>query len=238
MQSKLVKADERGHAEHGWLNTWHSFSFANFYDPSKVHFGALRVLNDDEIGAGMGFGMRPHDNLEIITLVQTGELRHSDSMGHTSVIKPGEVQVMSAGTGIFHSEHNNLKDEKLHLFQIWVIPQVRNVKPRYDQRVFEAEDRKNKLQVIVSPEGSNEGIWIYQNAWFSLADLEAGNDLAYASKRKGNGTYLFVIEGSVEAADKTLQGRDALELTDFDTCNIYAATNARLLLMDVPMEME
>jgi redox-sensitive bicupin YhaK (pirin superfamily) len=237
MKTILHPASQRGHANHGWLNAKHSFSFGQWYEPSRIHFGALRVLNDDEVASAMGFGKHPHDNMEIITLVQEGALEHKDSMGNGSIMKPNDVQVMSAGTGVFHSEINPSIDEAVKLFQIWVIPDKTNVAPRYEQRTFDAEGRKNKWQQIIKPDThtQEEGIFIHQQAWFSLSDLDSGHDITYTQKKTENGVYLFVISGSVEIDGNKLGHRDAIGITDFEQIYIKATINARILAIDVPM---
>lgn len=232
----VYKADSRGHASHGWLDAWHSFSFAGYYDPDRVHFGALRVLNDDTIAPGMGFGMHPHDNMEIVTIPMAGDLEHKDSMGNTGVINHGEIQVMSAGTGIYHSEYNKNKDKELKLFQIWIFPNKKNVEPRYDQRKLNLADRKNKLQQIVSPDKNGESAWIHQDAWFHMTSLDAGRSVTYRLKKKGDGVYCFVVEGNVNINGQELSRRDALGLKDIDTFEIEAGSgNAEVLLIEVPM---
>ncbi len=237
MKKIIHKATERGHANHGWLNAKHSFSFASWYNPDKVHFGALRVLNDDEVAQGMGFGKHPHDNMEIITLVQEGMLAHSDNMGNGSIMKPNDVQVMSAGKGVVHSEMNPDKNNAVKLFQIWVIPNKRDVTPRYDQRTFEPALRKNKWQEIIKPDTQQDGdaIFIHQQAWFNLADLDENKEIVYTNKLKGNGAYLFVIEGEIEVSGDRLSSRDAIGITDYENITIKANTNARILVMDLPM---
>ena len=236
MKTVFHSADTRGHADHGWLNANHSFSFASWYNPERVHCGALRVLNDDTIAPSMGFGKHPHDNMEIITIPMEGLLRHQDSMGNSSVINPGEVQVMSAGTGVEHSEFNVDKENKLKLFQIWVFPKKKGVAPRYDQKAFKPEGRKNQWQQIVSPNPDDEGTWIHQDAWFHLADLDAGKSLDYKLRKPGNGMYLLLIEGEANVAGQKLARRDALGVWETDTINVTAGQNSKLLLMEVPME--
>lgn len=237
MKTLIHKAENRGHANHGWLNAKHSFSFANWYDPSKIHFGALRVLNDDEVAQGMGFGKHPHDNMEIITLVQEGSLEHKDSMGNGSIMKPNDVQVMSAGTGVFHSEMNPDKNNPVKLFQIWVFPDKGNVTPRYYQKTFLPEDRKNKWQEIIKPDTQQEGdaIFIHQQAWFNLTDMDANNEMIYTNKKIANGAYVFVIDGEVEVNGEKLERRDAMGITEYTNFNIKALSNARILVMDLPM---
>lgn len=236
MKTVFHSADSRGHADHGWLNAHHSFSFAQWYNPERVHFGALRVLNDDIVSPKMGFGKHPHDNMEIITIPMEGILRHQDSMGNSSEILPGEVQVMSAGTGIQHSEFNVDAQNALKLFQIWVFPREKGVKPRYDQKSFSPEGRHNQWQQIVSPNPDDEGTWIHQDAWFHLADLDAGNSLDYTVRKPGNGIYILLIDGEATAAGQSLGHRDAVGVTETDNVTIAATTNAKVLLMEVPME--
>jgi redox-sensitive bicupin YhaK (pirin superfamily) len=235
MKTVLHKADTRGHAEHGWLNAYHSFSFAGYHDPARVHFGVLRVLNDDTVAGGMGFGMHPHDNMEIITIPLSGQIEHKDSMGNTGVITKGEVQVMSAGTGIHHSEKNKSPKDVLKLLQIWVFPDKKNVEPRYDQRAFDLPAAKNKLLNIVSPIGEKEGLNIHQNAWFHLGKLDKDAIITYELKDKQNGVYAFVIDGEVTINGEKLGRRDGLGISETDKLEIKADGEAELLLMEVPM---
>jgi len=231
----LHKADTRGNADHGWLHSRHTFSFANYYDPERVHFGALRVLNDDIIDGGMGFAKHPHDNMEIISIPLEGDLEHKDSMGNVSVIKHGDIQVMSAGTGIFHSEYNNNKDQQGKFLQIWVFPNKKNVSPRYDQITLKPEDRHNKLQQILSPDANDAGVWIHQNAWFHLGKFDKGVSADYAIKAKGNGVYTFIISGNVTINGQQLNTRDGFGIWDIDKLAVKADTDAEFLLMEVPM---
>jgi quercetin 2,3-dioxygenase len=231
----LHKADTRGHADHGWLNAYHSFSFASWYNPDRVQFGALRVLNDDTIAAGMGFGTHPHDNMEIITIPLEGDLAHKDSMGNAETIKTGDVQVMSAGTGIQHSEFNPNADRRTKLFQIWLFPKVRNVEPRYQQITLDTTEQKNNFAQILSPNPDDAGVWIHQDAWFHLADFDAGFEKQYELKKEGNGLYAFVISGNITIDGQELETRDGLGITDFKTLDIKAATDAKFLLMEIPM---
>lgn len=231
----LHKANTRGHANHGWLNAYHSFSFAGYYDPERVHFGMLRVLNDDTVAAGMGFGTHPHDNMEIITIPQQGELEHKDSMGNHGIIGAGDIQVMSAGTGIQHSEFNHNKDKEVKLLQIWVFPNKKNVTPRYGQMNLNVAERKNKLQQIVSPNPDDEGMWIHQDAWFHMTSLDAGNKINYELKKKGNGVYCFVLEGDVNINGQDLNRRDGLGISGTDAFDITAQSNTEVLLMEIPM---
>jgi len=235
MKTVLHKANTRGRANHGWLNTSHTFSFAHFHDPERMHFGVLRVLNDDFVDGGRGFGTHPHDNMEIISIPLSGDLEHKDSMGNTTVIKQNDVQIMSAGTGIQHSEYNKNKDQKVNFLQIWVFPKVRNITPRYGQIAFKPEDRINKLQQIVSPVKEDEGVLINQDAWFHLGNLKSGFSTDYKIKQKGNGVYAFVIAGDVSINDQRLNKRDGFGIWDVDTLSVSADTDAELLLMEVPM---
>lgn len=235
MKTVLHKANSRGHADHGWLNAWHSFSFAGYYDPSRVHFGALRVLNDDTVAGGMGFGMHPHDNMEIITIPLAGKLEHKDSMGNSGVINKGEIQVMSAGTGVHHSEKNKDADEQVKLLQIWVFPDTKNVKPRYDQKAFDLIASKNKLVNVVSPMGDSEGLNIHQHAWFHLGKLDKDLSTTYELKDKTNGVYAFVIDGEVTINGEKLNRRDGLGISETDKLEIKTDSEAELLLMEVPM---
>jgi redox-sensitive bicupin YhaK (pirin superfamily) len=231
----LHKANTRGHADHGWLNSYHTFSFAGYYNPERIHFGALRVLNDDTVSAGMGFGTHPHDNMEIISIPLEGELEHKDSMGNVAVIKKGDIQAMSAGTGVKHSEYNKSKNEPVKFLQIWVFPNKKNVTPRYDQITLKAEDRKNKFQQILSPSANNDGVWIHQDAWFHLGKFEQGKSATYEFKKKENGLYVFVLSGTVTINDEKLEARDGYGLWDTDKIQVAATSDCELLLMEVPM---
>jgi quercetin 2,3-dioxygenase len=236
MKTTLHKAATRGHANHGWLDSWHTFSFANYYDPSRIHFGALRVLNDDTVAPGMGFGRHPHDNMEIISIPLEGDLEHGDSMGNQAVIKQGDVQAMSAGTGIVHSEKNKNSDKRVKFLQIWVFPKQRNVQPRYDQKTFGEEEKKNRLLTVVSPLGTNDGgVQIHQDAWFSLGKLDKGTSLSYKVKKEGNGVYAFVLEGDVTINDIVLNRRDGLGIEEEKNLSITVDADSELLLMEVPM---
>jgi redox-sensitive bicupin YhaK (pirin superfamily) len=232
----LHKADTRGHADHGWLNAYHSFSFASWYNADRVQFGALRVLNDDTIAAGMGFGTHPHDNMEIITIPLEGDLAHKDSMGNAEIIKNGDVQVMSAGTGIQHSEYNPNADQRTKLLQIWVFPKVRNVEPRYQQITLNPEDRNNKLQQILSPNAEDAGVWIHQDAWFHLGKFDKDSATTYELKKEGNGVYAFILSGTVTINGQELETRDGFGIWDTATLDIKATTDAEFLLMEIPME--
>lgn len=235
MKTIFHKADSRGHADHGWLNAWHSFSFAGYHDPARVHFGVLRVLNDDTVAGGMGFNTHPHDNMEIITIPLAGKLEHQDSMGNTGVISKGEVQVMSAGTGIRHSEKNKLPNELLKLLQIWVFPNKENVEPRYDQRAFDLDASKNTFVNIVSPMGQGDGLHIHQDAWFQLGKLDKGTTIEYDLKDRAHGIYAFVIEGTVTINGEKMNRRDGAGITDVHQLSIVAGEDSEILLMEVPM---
>lgn len=237
MKTILHKASDRGFANHGWLQANHSFSFAQFYNPEKIQFGALRVLNDDVIAPSMGFSTHPHDNMEIITIPLKGTLKHKDSMGNKwETIEAGEVQIMSAGSGLMHSEMNAKTDEYLSLFQIWIIPNKTNVTPRYDQRFFNAEERQGKLQTLVSSiDNQDEGLKIHQDAKLSRIDLAQGQDYTYNTISKSHGTYVMIISGDVVINDNDLSSRDALGVSDTDSFTINTNSNAQLLFIEVPM---
>lgn len=236
MKTTLHKAATRGHASHGWLESWHTFSFAGYYDPSRTQFGALRVLNDDTVAAGAGFGRHSHANMEIISIPLEGDLEHQDNIGNTAIIRQGDVQVMSAGTGIFHSEKNKNNDRQVKFLQIWVFPRQQNVEPRYQQMSFTAEEIKNTLLTVVSPIGTADGgVQIHQDAWFSLGQLEKGVTQTYTLKKEGNGVYAFLLEGSVTINGIVLNKRDGLAMEEETTFSLTANEAAELLLMEVPM---
>ena len=234
MKKVLHKANTRGHADHGWLKSFHTFSFAGYYDPERTHFGLLRVLNDDVIAGGTGFGKHPHDNMEIISIPISGAIAHKDSTGRDKVIHTNDVQIMSAGRGIAHSEFNASSSEPANFLQIWVFPKEENIEPRYEQKTFDPKERKNKLQTVVSPEDSS-AIWINQDAYFSLGNLDQGVSLDYKLKKSGNGVYGFVINGEVKINDEVLEKRDALGLSETDNLHIEATKDAEILLIEVPM---
>ncbi len=236
MEKIIHRAGSRGHANHGWLNTHHTFSFANYHNPERIHFGALRVLNDDEVSGGMGFGTHPHDNMEIVSIPLEGSLEHQDSMGNKTVIRKGEVQIMSAGTGVRHSEKNHSNTDPVKFLQIWVFPEEKGIEPNYDQKFFEASERQNKIQTVVSPIDSIDGgVKIHQQSWFSLSDIQTTNDVTYTMHNKKNGLYLFVLEGKISVAEETLEKRDGIGLNGVDKIVIAATENAEILLMEVPM---
>lgn len=234
----LHKAESRGHADHGWLVSNHSFSFANYYNPERMHFGVLRVLNDDKVEAGKGFGRHPHDNMEIISIPLEGDLEHTDSMGNVAVIKHGDIQVMSAGTGIFHTEYNKNTDKAAKFLQIWVFPNRKNVAPRYDQLTMNINDRHNRLQQILSPDKNDAGVWINQDAWFHLGKFDKDFTTTYQLKNPANGVYAFVIKGDIAIGDVNLNERDGLGTWNTTHLNITAlSAGAELLLMEVPMSL-
>ncbi|MEO1434723.1 MAG: pirin family protein [Bacteroidota bacterium] len=237
MKTVLHKADSRGHANHGWLNSHHTFSFANYYNPNRMHFGALRVLNDDIVAGGKGFGTHPHQNMEIISIPISGDLAHKDSMGNVAVIKSGDVQVMSAGTGVYHSEMNNNKDEEVRFFQIWMFPNAQNVTPRYDQISLEKINLKNELAQVLSPNPDDQGVWAHQEAWFHLGALDKGFQTTYDIKKAGNGVYAFMIEGDATINGQALNRRDGFGIWDIDKIDIQADSNTKILLMEVPMNV-
>ncbi len=232
------RAQTRGNANHGWLNSYHTFSFANYYNPDRMHFGVLRVLNDDVVAGGQGFGKHPHDNMEIISIPLEGDLEHQDSMGNTTVIKQGDIQVMSAGTGILHSEFNKNKDKQVKFLQIWVFPNKKNVKPRYDQISLNKNDRKNKFQQILSPNENDAGVWIHQNAWFHLGTFDDKITTNYTLKDNKNGVYAFIIKGNANIAGQKLSARDGLGIWNVKTLEITAlSADTEILLMEVPMQL-
>ncbi len=239
MQNFIIyKNNSRGYANHGWLKSHHTFSFANYRNNDRIHFGVLRVLNDDHVDAGMGFGTHPHENMEIISIPLSGSLAHKDSMGNGETINVGEIQVMSAGTGIEHSEYNPSETEASEFLQIWLFPNQLNVTPRYQQLAIDLEDRKGKWDQILSPNPEDKGAWIYQNAWFHLGDFEANETITYNLKdHKNNGVFLFVLEGDIIINNQQLENRDAIGIWDIETLTIKNKTNTKLLIMEVPMEL-
>ena len=235
MKTIYHSAETRGNANHGWLKANHSFSFAQYYDPERMNFGALRVLNDDTIAPGKGFGTHPHDNMEIITIPLKGDLEHKDSMGNVGAIKEGEIQVMSAGTGVYHSEYNKNKDKPINLLQLWVIPKTRNVKPRYDQKPLREYKKTNAFYQILSPNQDDGGMWIHQDAWFHMGEFNQTTETEYITKKQGNGIYIFVIEGVFKVGDQQLNQRDALGVWEVKKISFVAEPNSKVLLVEVPM---
>jgi quercetin 2,3-dioxygenase len=235
MNTVIHKAETRGKANHGWLNSHHTFSFANYHNPERMNFGVLRVLNDDRVQAGMGFGTHPHDNMEIISIPLEGDLEHRDSMGNVAVIKEGDVQVLSAGTGITHSEYNKNKDKEVKFLQIWVFPKAKNVKPRYDQISIRDIEKENAFYQVLSPNKDDQGVWINQDAWFQIGKFAKGKSDIYKINKKGNGVYAFILEGEVEINNEKLARRDGMGIWDAESITVKATENARVLLMEVPM---
>lgn len=237
MKTVYHKTDSRGFADHGWLKSHHTFSFANYHNPERMNFGVLRVLNDDQVASGMGFGKHPHRDMEIISIPLEGDLEHQDSMGTSAVIKKGEIQVMSAGTGVQHSEYNKNKDELVKFLQIWVIPNKLNVTPRYDQISIKENEKLNDFQQILSPNSEDEGVWIHQNAWFNLAKFEKGFSREYRLNDVKNGVYIFVLKGSAKVDDQILGTRDGFGIWETESFTLEATQDSEVLLMEVPMQL-
>ena len=235
MKKVFHPASSRGAADHGWLQAKHSFSFANYYNSERVQFGALRVLNDDIIAPGMGFGTHPHDNMEIVTIPLDGALEHKDSLDNIGVIETDEIQVMSAGSGVYHSEYNKNKDQSVSLLQIWVFPNKKNVTPRYDQKNIKDLKKVNSFYPIVTPNQKGPEMWIHQDAWFHLGEFDKETRINYNIKKKGNGVYAFLIDGSVKIDGESLEKRDALGVWDTENFELLANQNSRILLIEVPL---
>jgi redox-sensitive bicupin YhaK (pirin superfamily) len=237
MKSVLFGASTRGHANHGWLDTHHTFSFAEYYNSERIHFGALRVVNDDIVEGGKGFGKHPHDNMEIVSIPLYGDLEHKDSMGNKGVITAGEVQVMSAGTGVYHSEFNANKDKPVNFFQIWVFPNKENVQPRYEQKQFNYINSKNKLVRLVSPDAEDGSLWVYQDTWFSMGTFEKNYEMEYKMKKTGDGLFAMAVQGEFTVGGQQLYHRDAVGLWELDSVQIKALSDdAGILLIEVPMD--
>ena len=235
MKTIVHKANTRGHANHGWLDSYHTFSFAGYYNPERIHFGALRVLNDDTVAGGMGFGKHPHENMEIVSIPLSGDLEHADSMGNVAVIRQNDVQIMSAGTGVFHSEKNHSDEKPVKFLQIWVFPKQNNIEPRYEQKTFLPEDRENKLLEVISPVKNENTLWINQDAWFNLGNFKKDFSANYKLHSDKNGAYLFVLEGGVALNGDVLGKRDGVGISGTNSFDIKASSNAQFLLMEVPM---
>ena len=233
----IHKAESRGDANHGWLHSKHTFSFANYHNQDRMNFGMVRVLNDDTVDAGMGFGSHPHENMEIVSIPLEGDLEHKDSMGNITVIKNGDVQIMSAGTGVTHSEYNKSKTHGVKFLQIWIIPNKKNVKPRYDQITLNVEDRHNKFQQIISPNENDEGMFIHQNAWLHLGKFDKGFSTEYNIKAKGNGVYAFILNGDVSINGQQLNKRDGFGIWDLEKISLKADNDSEILLIEVPMDL-
>lgn len=236
MKKQVYLASQRGEADFVWLKAKYSFSFANYYNPERIHFGVLRVLNDDIIAAGEGFPTHPHDNMEIITIPLTGAIEHEDTMGSHSVVRAGEIQVMSAGHGVYHSEFNPNKSTPTNLLQIWLFPNKKDVKPRYQDIKLDDLKRENDWYQIVSPDKNDQGGWIYQDAWFSMGDFTEDTSIQYKLKSKNNGLYVFLIEGKISLLDEVLNPRDAMSISDIETVDFEIKAGSRILLIDVPMQ--
>ena len=237
MKSVIHKAETRGQANHGWLNSHHTFSFANYHNPERMHFGVLRVLNDDQVQAGQGFGTHPHDNMEIISIPLEGDLEHKDSMGNIAVIQEGDVQILRAGTGITHSEYNKNSSKEVKFLQIWIFPNKKNVTPRYDQISIRDIQKENEFYQVLSPNKDDQGVWINQDAWFHIGKFDKGHAAEYTLKKEGNGVYAFVLEGDVEINNEKLTKRDGMGIWDTESITVKASENTRVLLMEVPMSL-
>lgn len=237
MKLILHKADTRGHANHGWLDSYHTFSFANYHNPERMHFGVLRVLNDDRVAGGRGFEMHPHDNMEIISIPLEGDLEHKDSMGNIAVIKEGDIQVLSAGTGIYHSEYNRNKDMEVKFLQIWVFPNKKQVEPRYDQISLRDISKENQFYQVLSPHPDDQGVWIHQNAWFSLGKFTRQTQAEYKLNSIENGVYVFILEGKANIHGQALESRDGLGISNTDQISVIAEAGSKILIMEIPMEI-
>lgn len=237
MNSIVYKANSRGRSNHGWLDSYHSFSFADYHNPARMNFGVLRVLNDDIVAGGAGFGLHPHNNMEIISIPLQGDLEHEDSMANKAIIKQGDVQVMSAGTGVHHSEHNSNKEQSVAFLQIWVLPNKRNVTPRYEQISIAQLEKQNSFFQILSPNPDDQGVWIYQNAWFHLGYFEENKSETYTLKNADNGVYVFVLEGQVELAGHSLDKRDGIGIWNTENFTLKANTNTKVLVMEIPLAL-
>ena len=237
MNTAIHKSDTRGHGDHGWLKSYHSFSFAGYHNPQRMHFGVLRVLNDDRVAPGKGFGTHRHDNMEIISIPLEGDLEHKDSMGNEAVIREGDVQVMSAGTGVFHSEYNKNQDREVKFLQLWIFPNKKDVSPRYDQISIRDIAKENEFYQVLSPDMEDQGVWIHQNAWFHLGNFDEGKSAGYRLKDKSNGVYAFVLEGEVEIDGEKLNSRDGFGIWDVDEFSVISTSKSRILLMEVPMSV-
>ncbi|WP_394368926.1 pirin family protein [Gelidibacter pelagius] len=237
MNTIIHRSDTRGDANHGWLHSKHTFSFANYHNPERMNFGVLRVLNDDTVSESRGFGTHPHQDMEIVSIPLEGDLKHEDNMGNKTIIREGDIQVMSAGTGVMHSEYNNNPDKPVKFLQIWVIPNKRNVEPRYDQISLKDIAKENEFYQVLSPNKDDQGVWAHQDAWFNIGKFTKGNSDTYQINKKGNGVYAFILEGEVELNGEKLSKRDGMGVWDTDSFTVKATEDARVLLMEVPMQM-
>src|SRR5690554_1490683 len=238
MNTVIHRAETRGHVNHGWLNSHHTFSFGSYHNSERMSFGLLRVLNDDTVEPGMGFGTHPHDNMEIVSIPLEGSLEHKDSMGNRTVIQEGDVQIMSAGDGVTHSEYNNSRYKEVKFLQIWVFPNKKNVTPRYDQVSLREIAKENEFFQVLSPNKEDQGVWIHQDAWFQIGNFTKGNSDEYKIKKEGNGVYFFILEGEVEINDEKLSKKDGMGIWNTETIHVVAIENCRILLMDVPMSQK
>lgn len=238
MKTELHPASERGHASHGWLDTWHNFSFATYFNPAREKFGCLRVLNDDTVAGGTGFDLHPHNNMEIVTIVLEGALEHRDSLGNIQVINPGEVQVMSAGTGLYHAEYNHSEDEAVKFFQMWIFPREKGLKPRYDQKLFDTQQVNNTPVMLVTPDSSQQpgALWIHQDAYISVINLDAGQAYHYTLNKSGNGVFVMNVEGKAEVESKLLNRRDAIAISETNAFGVKAEETSKLLFIEIPMK--
>ncbi len=237
MNTVIHKAASRGNANHGWLNSYHTFSFGGYHNAERMNFGVLRVLNDDTVSESQGFGTHPHRDMEIISIPLVGDLKHEDNMGNKTIIKAGDIQVMSAGTGIMHSEYNNSPDQPVKFLQIWIIPNQKNVAPRYDQISLKDIEKENEFYQVLSPNQDDQGVWIYQDAWFHIGKFDKGNSDTYKIKKEGNGVYAFILDGKVEINNEQLSKRDGMGIWNTESIEVKAIGNASVLLMEVPMTM-
>ena len=236
MKTTLYKSNERGHANHGWLNTYHTFNFGNYYHPNRTNFGSLRVFNDDFVQPRAGFGKHPHDNMEIVSIVLDGELSHEDSMGNKGTIRKNEIQVMSAGSGIFHSEFNSSKSEVTNFLQVWIYPKEKGITPTYGQASLHNFNSQNNLSNIISPRDEGEKLSINQNTWFYMGEYDQSKDVNYNVNDKNNGVYIFIIEGGITINNYDLTKRDAVGVYETDSINFTVEDNSRILLIETPME--
>jgi redox-sensitive bicupin YhaK (pirin superfamily) len=235
MKTILHKAATRGLANHGWLNSYHSFSFAGYYNAERHNFGALRVLNDDSVAKGMGFGKHPHDNMEIVSIPLSGDLHHKDSTGRDEIIRENDVQIMSAGSGIAHSETNANTDRDVKFLQLWIYPKEKNIEPRYEQKTFSPTNRQDKIVTVVAPDDAS-AVWINQDAWFSLGKFSKDFATTYQLHKEGNGVYVFVLNGDVTVNDQPLEARDGFGISETASLNIKASSDADILFIEVPMD--
>jgi redox-sensitive bicupin YhaK (pirin superfamily) len=236
MQTLYHKANTRGHVDYGWLNSYHTFSFGNYQNPERMNFGLLRVLNDDVVAPGMGFGKHPHDNMEIISIPLRGDLKHGDNIGNSEVIREGDIQVMSAGTGVVHSEFNPNSSKDVNFLQIWIFPGIQGVKPRYDQLSLREIEKPNIFYQILSPHKNDQGVWIHQNAWMHMGEFDALKKAGYKLKQNGNGVYIFVLKGEVIVGEQKLQSRDGCGIWDISEFELFASASSKVLVIEVPMK--